>query len=177
MQNSSVPRGDRATPAEAVVDAGLDGMLVVPETGADDLGGSTGEGGAAKIVILVLGLGGPVRREHVFQTGANSVAVLMTSIGAKGHRCAADADADIVVVAPGVAALAVEQRRTPGVSEPAGGRAKLVVVGGDQGATREQDAIAIGAKPAVLAFSTDQPVRRELVFETALQTTQKPTVA
>src|SRR5437879_4346979 len=50
-QSSSVPRGSRATPAETIVHADLDGVLVVPEPGADDRGGSTGESGAAEVVI------------------------------------------------------------------------------------------------------------------------------
>src|ERR1700726_4924376 len=79
--SGSVTRGDRATPAEAIVDAGLDGVLVVTEAGADDRRRTTGESGAAEIVILVFGLGRPVRREHVFQTGADREAVLAASIG------------------------------------------------------------------------------------------------
>src|SRR5260370_14061345 len=107
-KSSSVPRGDRATPAEAVVHADLDGVLVLPKPGADDRGRPTGEGGIAEVVILVLGLGGPVRREHVFEAGADGVAVLAGAVGGEGRGYAGDTDADIGVVAPVLAALAVD---------------------------------------------------------------------
>src|SRR5258706_9727409 len=116
MQTLSIPRTDRAAPPEAIVHADLDGMLVVPEVGADDRGRSTGKRRCAEIVVLVFGLGGPVRGEHVFETGADSVAVLVGAIGGKRGRYAADGDADIVVVAPGVAALGVDQPRAPSVA-------------------------------------------------------------
>src|ERR1700676_5462079 len=177
MQTLSVPRSGRATPAETIVDADLDGMLVVPEVGADDRRRSAGERGAAEVVILVFGLGGPVRREHVFKTGADGVAVLASASGGKRGRYAGDGDADIVVVAPGVAALGVEQRRTPGVAEPAGGRAKLVVIGGYQGAAGEEYAIVVVGKPAVLGLGTDHPVGCELIIEAALHATHEPAAA
>src|SRR5205807_10651949 len=101
-------------------------MFVVAEAGADDLGGSAGESGVAEVIVLVLGLGGPVRREHVFETGADGVAVFVPSVGGEGNWRAADVDADVVIVAPGVTALGVKQRRTPGVADPAGNRAKPV---------------------------------------------------
>src|SRR5260370_16694760 len=93
-------------------------MLVVPEVGADDRGRSTGERRCAEIVVLVFGLGGPVRGEHVFETGADSVAVLVGAIGGKRSRYAAAGDADIVVVAPAIAALGVEQRPPPTLADP-----------------------------------------------------------
>src|ERR1700733_1333912 len=46
---TSLVLGDhRATPAKAVVQAGLDGVLVVAEAGADDVGRSRGEGRVAE---------------------------------------------------------------------------------------------------------------------------------
>src|ERR1700753_2151381 len=118
----SVAGGDRAAPAEPVVQTGLYGVLVVADAVADNFSRAAGEGGAAEIVILVLELGRPVRSEHVFQAGADSVAVIVVAGGGEGHARAAKADADIVV-APGVTALGVEQRRTPSVAEAAGHRA------------------------------------------------------
>src|ERR1700722_14331657 len=172
-QTRSVARGDRAAPAEAIVHADLDGMLVIAEPGADDVGGTTGEGSAAEIVILVFDLGGPAWREHVFQTGADGIAVPVASIGREGHGCTAHTSADIVVIAPGVTALGVEQRRAPSVAEPAGDRAKLVVVGGDQRATRKQHAIIVAAEPVVLGFGTDDPVGCELVIDATLHAAHK----
>src|SRR5437879_4489349 len=58
----------RTTPAEAIIQAGLDGLLVVAESGADHSRRPGGERGVAEIVILVFSLRGPVRREHVFKT-------------------------------------------------------------------------------------------------------------
>lgn len=46
----SLARDYRAR-AEAVVYTQLDGMLVIPETGADDRSGAAGEGGVAENVI------------------------------------------------------------------------------------------------------------------------------
>src|SRR3979411_212805 len=57
----------RATPAKPVVHPDLDGVFVVPEALASDVGGASVEGGLAEIVILVFGLGRPVGREHVFE--------------------------------------------------------------------------------------------------------------
>src|SRR6266446_536698 len=178
MQTWSIPRTDRATPPDAIVHADLDGMLVVPEMGANDRGRSAGESGIAEVVVLVFGLGGPVRREHVFETAADGVAVLVTAIGREGGRYAADGDSDIVVVAPGIAALGVEQRRAPSIAEPAGGRAKLVVVCGDQSASGEKHTIiVVVGKPAVLGLGTDHPVGCELVIEAALRTAHEPAAA
>src|SRR6201989_2416707 len=121
-----IARGNRATPAKAVVDAGLDGVLVIPEAGADDISRTAGEGVATKVVILVLDLGRPVRREHVFETGADGVAILVVAVRAECHRNAAAGRGNIRVVAPGVAALGVQQRRTPSVAKPAGDRTELI---------------------------------------------------
>src|SRR5258706_12251927 len=145
----SVLRGDRATPAETVVHANLDGMLVVPEARTDNRSRPGGEGGVAEIVILVFGLGRPVRREHVFEAGADGVAVLVGAIGGKRRGHAGDGDADIGIVAPGIAALGVEQCRTPGVADPAGHRAELVVLGGHYRATRESQVTVVVGEPAV----------------------------
>src|ERR1700753_3945951 len=133
----SVFGGDRAAPAKAVVHADLDRVLVVAEARADDLGGTAGEGGAAKIVVLVLGLGRPVRGEHVFEAGADGPAVLLVAGRGEADRGAGHAHADIRIVTPSVAALGVKQARTPRVTETPGHRAELVVAGGDHGARRE----------------------------------------
>src|SRR5450631_1180658 len=173
----SVVRRDRATPAKAVVDAGLDGVLVVLEPGADDRGRSRGKGSAAEVVILVFGLGGPAGRKHVFETGADGVTVLAFSIGGKGSRNAGDGDAEIVIVAEREAALAVQQRRTPSVADPARDRAKFVILRGHQNATREKTAIVVVGQPVVLGFRTDHPVRGELIVEAALDAAHEPAAA
>src|SRR4051812_37075617 len=118
----------RATPAKPVVHADLDRVFVVPEAAAGDVGRGSREVGLAEIVILVLGLGRPVGREHVFETAADRIAVLVVAVGSEARRDAAHGDANTVAVAPGVAALGVEQRRTPGVADPASHRSELVGV-------------------------------------------------
>src|SRR5215210_529601 len=173
----SVPWGRRATPAEAVVYADFGGMFIIPKPGANDRGWAAGEGGAAEIIVLVLRLGGPVRREHVFETGPHSVAVLVGVVGGKSRGYPGDGNTEIGIVAPGVAALAVEQRGTPGVANPAGGRAQLVVVAGHHSATREEHTIVVVGNPAVLGFRADHPVWRELIVEAALHAAHKPGAA
>src|ERR1700735_5392656 len=95
FRRGSIPGDRRVGPVEAVVDAGLDGVLGVGEPGADDVDRAGQEGRAAEIVVLVFELGGPARREHVFEAGADSVAVLVAAIRGEGRRCAAGNDADI----------------------------------------------------------------------------------
>src|SRR5215217_5424711 len=141
---ASIPGGSSSTPTKPVVHADLGSVLVVAETPAGDIGRPCREGGVAEIVILVLGLGRPVRGEHVFETAANRIAVLVAAIGGEGRWHAGHRHPEIVAVAPGVTALGVEQRRTPGVAEPAGDRAELVGVRGHEGAARKQHAVIIG---------------------------------
>src|SRR3954468_12276190 len=73
----SVFGGDRAAPAEPVVHADLDGVLVVAERAAGDVGrAASREGRAVEVIVLVFSLGRPVRGEHVFEAGTDGVAVL-----------------------------------------------------------------------------------------------------
>src|SRR6185437_8363843 len=73
--------------------------------------------------------------------------------------------------------LGIEQRRTPGIAEPAGDRAELIGVGRHQGAAGEKRArIVAAAEPAILGFDTHHPVGRELVIKAALHAAQKPAV-
>src|SRR6185437_13596614 len=169
----SIFGGDRPTPAEAVVHADLDGVLVVAEARAGNRG-RAGEGGVAEIVILVLGLGRPVRRKHVFKARADGPAVLMGTIGGKGDRRTRNANPDIRVVAPGITALGVEQSGTPGVTSAAGNRAELIGVGRDQAAARKGHAGVVAVHPAILGLDTQNAIGRELVVETALHAAQEP---
>src|ERR1039458_5378006 len=85
-RRGSIPGESRVAPVEAVVDAGLDGVLGVGEPGADNVDGAGQEGRAAEIVVLVFELGGPVRREHIFKAGADGVAILMVAVSGEGRR-------------------------------------------------------------------------------------------
>src|SRR5882762_1933606 len=178
VRSGSVPRDHRATPVEAIVDASLNRMLVVAEAGSNEDGGAGGnKGGAAEVVILVFNLGGPARREHVFEASADGVAVTMVAVGGENQRRASSGGhVDVVAVLPGITALGVKQRRTPGVAEPAGDRSKLVVVRGDQHAAREQHASVAAAKPAVLGFDTEDPGGGELIIEAALHAAEETAI-
>src|SRR5690242_1912921 len=114
IRSVSISGGGGATPAKPVVHASFDGVLVVAEAAAGNVGRPRREGGVAEIVVLVFGLGRPVRGEHVFEAAADRVAVLAVAAGGEGRRHAGHRDPDIVAVAPGVTTLGVEQRRTPG---------------------------------------------------------------
>src|SRR5580704_229068 len=172
----SVFSGDRPTPAEAIVHAHLDGVLVVAEARAGNRG-RAGEGGVAEIVVLVLGLGRPVRREHVFEAGADGPAVLVGAVGGEGDRSTGDANPDIGIVAPGVTALGVEQSGAPGVAGAAGDRAELVAIGRDQAATRKRHAGVVAVHPAILGFDAHHAIGRELVVEAALHAADEAGVA
>src|SRR3974390_3152407 len=134
MQIRSVPRpsvlgGDRAPPAERIVHTALDGVIVVAETRADNRRGTAGEGGVAEVVVLIFGLGRPVRGEHVFETRADGPAVLLVAGCRKADRGACRRDGDIRVVAPGITALGIDQPRPPRVADAARHGAELVVPG------------------------------------------------
>src|SRR5438876_19111 len=93
----SISGGSRSTPTEPVVHADLGGVFVVAEAAAGDVGRACRKGGVAEIVILVLGLGRPVRGEHVFKAALHAaeeagVAALQGVVAREG---AADVAADI----------------------------------------------------------------------------------
>src|SRR5712691_1646722 len=177
VRSGSVPRDHRATPVEAIVDASLNRMLVIAEAGSNEDGRAAGqEGGAAEVVILVFNLGGPAGREHVFEASADGVAVTMVAVGGESRRHASGGHADVVAVLPGITALGVKQRRTPGVADPAGDRSKLVVARGDQEAAREQHASVAAAEPAVLGFDTEDPGGGELIIEAALHAAEETAI-
>src|SRR5665648_181293 len=90
FRRGSIPGESRV----ALVEAGLDGVLGVGEPGADNVDGTGQEGRAAEIVVLVFELGRPARREHIFEAGADSVAILMVVVGGEGRRRAGSNDAD-----------------------------------------------------------------------------------
>ena len=151
-------------------------MLVVTESDADDRGGAGRESGVAEVVVLVFGLGGPVRREHVFEACAHGIAIAMIAVGREGHRHAADAYVKVVPILPGKTALGVKQRRTPGIAEAAGDRSKLIAVGGHENAAWEQHAVVAVAEPGVLGFDTDNPARGELIIGAALHAAEEAAI-
>src|SRR6201987_5225047 len=114
---SSVVRSDRVAPVEAVVHAGRDGVVIGAEAAGRTQARGRGEGRVAEIVILVLGLGRPVRGEHVFDAEAGGPAIAVVAIGREGDRRASNRRRHaLAVVGIGVAALHIEQTRTPGVA-------------------------------------------------------------
>src|SRR3954454_18943784 len=169
---ASVARGCRTAPAKAIVHADLDGMLVLPAADADNVDRTGGDRRAAEVVVLVLGLGRPIRREHVFEASANGIAVLAVAGGGEGLRNAGNIDAEAAVT-PGVTALGVKQRRSPGVADATGHRAELVGIGGHLRAQRERGTAVVGRQPGILGLDTHDPIGRELVVEAALDTAEE----
>src|ERR1700693_5180669 len=99
----SVLRDDRATPVEAIVDASLHNMVVGAEVAERSQRGGSQERGVAEVVVLVLDLARPVLGEHVFQTGADRVAIAMVAAERDGGRNAGERHG-LVVVGAGIAA-------------------------------------------------------------------------
>src|SRR5690348_14462377 len=152
-------------------------MFVILEAGPGDRS-RTGETCAAEIVVLVLDLRRPVRVEHVFNTGAEGIAVAMVAVSRERHRRTTDADAVIGAIAPGVTALGVKQGRPQRIAEPTGRRAKLIGVAAHERTARQHHTrVAISGEPAVLGFSADHPVVRELIVEAALHTAEETAIA
>src|SRR5581483_360794 len=111
------------------------------------------EGRVTKIIVLVFAFDRPVRREHVFQTGANGVAVPTIGIHGEGRWYPGDGNAEVVVVAPGIAPLGIQQRRSKGVTQSTRHRAKLVGAGGRNGIAGEyHPTAAIAGEPTVLGL-------------------------
>src|SRR6186713_542815 len=173
---ASVARGCRTAPSETIVHTNLDGMLVLPTPDAHDIDRAGGDRRAAKVVVLVLGLGRPARREHVFEAGADGVAVLAVAGGCKALRHAGDVDAEAAVT-PGVTALGVDQRRTPSVADAAGHGPELVGVGRHLRPQRERDTVVVGRQPGILGLDTHHPVGRELVVEATLHAAHEAGIA
>src|SRR5690606_29170240 len=111
----------------------------------------------AEVVVLVFDLARPVLGEQVFKTSTNGVAVT----SAFATEAVGEAS-----VSPGITALGVQQRRTPGVAEAAGDRAQVTV--GEP---------AVGILEAVVGFQTRNPVRGELRVITDLHTAHERAVA
>src|SRR6516165_11696507 len=77
---ASVSRLDGSAQTEAIVHAELHGVIVGAVAGAYDRRRAAGKGRIAEIVILVFGLGRPVRREHVFEAATDGPAALVISV-------------------------------------------------------------------------------------------------
>ena len=90
IQSRSIPGDYRATPVEAIVDAGLHSMLVVAVAAESRERGRRHEGGLAEVVVLIFDLGGPTRREHVFEAGTDGVAIMVAAVERERLRHAAD---------------------------------------------------------------------------------------
>src|SRR5207237_2848119 len=109
------------------------------------------------------------------EAGADGVAFAGVAGDDEGGRHAANRDL-LVVVGVGVAALHVEQARTPGVADTAGDRAEAALVVGVGDAAREHRADAAG-EPGILAFDADHEVRVELPVRTDLHAAEETAVA
>ena len=123
IERRSVARNHRAAEVEAIIDADLEGVFVEAEVAERHQRPRAREAGAAEIVIHVFPLGRPVRGEHVFEAGADGIAVAMVAIEDEGDRDAGECQG-FAVVGIGVTAFDIDQPRTPGVAEAAGDRAE-----------------------------------------------------
>ena len=120
----------------------------------------------------------PMLQTKMFIVVALLDAVAMIGVGGEGHRCAGNADTEIVVVAPGITALGIKQRWTEGISKAPRGRTQLIGIRCHHRAARKYDtAAAVAGKPAILGFSTNHPIVGELIVEAALDTTKESGVA
>src|SRR5258705_2845528 len=91
--------------SEMIVDADLDGV----EFGGTGIEADTSQGIGLALEVRehVLGLGGPVRREHVFDSAADGVSGMDMAVrSGKAERGSGQR-----VISPGIAALGIEQRR------------------------------------------------------------------
>src|SRR4051812_8629700 len=118
---------------------------------------------ATEIIVLIFNLSRPIRREQVLKATAHRVADIVTARGEcqwqAGERIGHE---HVVVLTECDAPLGVQQRRTPSVAETAGHRAEIA------GAVRYREAAGyegrragLAVSPGVLAFDTEDPVRRE----------------
>src|SRR5690349_12678057 len=165
----------RTGPVDAVINAGLEDMVVGGEAAGRNQRSGRAEIGVAEIIILIFGLGRPVRREHVFDADADGVTVAVVACRGERDRRAVERY-PLVVVGIGVTALHIEQARTPGVADTAGNRAEPALVIGVGEAARE-DSADIAGQPAILAFEACDPVRIELPVRAGLQAAEHPAIA
>src|SRR5260370_16906260 len=76
----SVARDDRAAEVEAIIDAELQRVLVIVEAAERHQYSGRHEAGVAEIIVLILALGRPVLRDHVFHARADGLAVAMARL-------------------------------------------------------------------------------------------------
>src|ERR1019366_4388113 len=119
--------------------------------------------------------GRPVLGEHVFQAGADGIAVAMAVIEREADRETAKRQG-LAVVGVGVAALDVQQSRTPGEADAARHRAERGPCVGVNESAGEDDAAIVAAEPAVLPLDTDQQIRGELVIGAGLQAAERSAI-
>src|SRR4051794_34753833 len=163
-----------AAPVEAIIQTDLHGVVVVAKAAERSQSSRANEPGAAEVIILILDLGGPARSEHVFQAGADGVAVTMTAIQCERDRRAGKAQA-FAVIGKGITALGVQQSRTPIEANAASHRANgSLVVGVDKAAG--EDHTVVVPEPAVLPFETNHPVGSELVVRADLHASEESAI-
>src|SRR5579871_1155442 len=173
----SILRDHRASPVETIVDARLHDMVVGAEAAEWNQRGRRGEARIAEVVVLIFELARPVLGEHVFEAGADGPTVVAVAGEAERDRRARTRHHRLVVVGEGITALYIEQAGTPSVADAAGDRTKTTLVVGVDLAAREDDAAVVAGNKGVLGFSTDHPVRVELVVSPALEAAEETAVA
>src|SRR3954447_1257854 len=93
LRKASVTGSRRGTPIKPVVQAGLDGVLVIAEADGGNNTAGAGEESVprAEVVVLVFDLARPVLGEHVFETTAHGVAIAATAVVGEGAAAEAAA--------------------------------------------------------------------------------------
>jgi hypothetical protein len=110
-------------------------MIVDANLDRAEFGGTGIEADTSHVIILasevrehVFGLGGPVRREHVFDAAADGISGMKLTV-----RTVDDAGDRQLVVGPGITTLGVEQRRIRRDTDTAGNASKCLDLVFDRG--------------------------------------------
>src|SRR6478735_2374731 len=112
----------RGISSEMIVDANLDGVELAG-TGIEG-DSEQGIGLAVEVDEHVLGLGGPVRREHVFEAAADGVSGMDMAV--RNGKAERGSGSRQLVVSPGITALGVEQCRIHRDAHTAGNASQCV---------------------------------------------------
>src|SRR4051794_21762836 len=125
----SIPCGDGSAPVEAIVHTRFHRVIVVGGAAERHQRSRGDEAGAAEIVVLVLDLCRPVLGEQVLEAGADRLAIAMAAVQRECRGRTAKGQG-IALIGVGVAALHVQQTRSPGEADAAGHRTERTLVVG-----------------------------------------------
>src|SRR5262249_22302536 len=133
------------------------------------------EAAVAEIIVLILGLHRPARREHVFGAAADGPAIGVFIAEQEGDRSAAQGQR-LAIVRIGVAALYIHQCRTEGIADTGSDGAEPALVVAVNVAAGKHGAAVVLAEQAVLSFGAHHPVAVELPVGTHLYAAEEARV-